>query len=141
MGKAIYCDPRIRNVHHGEPSTLASFFRKQRWRGKGGWESWAQSGYPLRELKSLLFPAWVVAGSIAAAAMTAVALLSPGLQHVNRPLVVAMIWLIWVLPTLGVAAHVCVAARQPRKLLTLFVLYIAFGFARVSSWFARSPRP
>jgi GT2 family glycosyltransferase len=52
----IVSDPKVANIHHGEPATLWQFCRKEFWRGSSGIRAFIAHGMPLHELPSLIYP-------------------------------------------------------------------------------------
>jgi len=134
-GYDVVMDPRIRNTHHGEPDKLSEFFRKQVWRGANGWSAWRKHGCPVSELKSLLFPIWVVLGSILCISATIALGMGWGLGSVRvSPYGLSLtLFLMWLSPVLSMAAQVVIATKKLGVFIPLVVLYLVFGFARFLS--------
>lgn len=127
QGKLIFCDPAIRSIHHGEPATVTAFFQKQVWRGNGGWNSWMHHGFPMRELRSLLYPLWVGAGFFLLLAVLGIMIVSSS----NFVFFVGIFGLTaWLAPALTMALRRVWESRRVDALVPLFVLYMMFGVAR-----------
>ncbi|MBM3965832.1 MAG: glycosyltransferase [Planctomycetes bacterium] len=130
LGLSVVSDPSIVNIHHGEPRTVSEFFKKQLWRGSSGWNAWKKHGYPIAELKSLVFPAWVVLGFIGCVAYLVSGLFRP-LQF--EPWTALSGFALWSGPMVGMASNVALSKRSIGVIPPLFVLYCAFGVARICS--------
>jgi len=126
----IASDPGIRNVHHGEPQTLVEFFRKEYWRGSSGVRAFVKQGFPLRELPSLLFPAYFV---VAVAALL-VALIAAW-QISWGPAMVAAAAIM--LPGLALAMVTSWRNKNAVAVLPLSLLYTTYGLARAAALFKR----
>jgi glycosyltransferase involved in cell wall biosynthesis len=128
LGKIIFCDPSIRSIHHGEPSTVKEFFQKQVWRGNGGWNSWVHQGFPMRELRSLLYPLWVGGGFCLLLAMLGIMIYSP--SHFLYVAGMTGLLVVWLMPPMGMAMLRAVESRRLDAFVPLFVLYMVYGVAR-----------
>jgi glycosyltransferase involved in cell wall biosynthesis len=127
---AIISEASIRNIHHGEPRTLAEFFRKEYWRGSSGIRAFVKQGFPLRELPSLLFPAYY---AVSVAALLVTLLAAWRISLTPAMLVLAAIWL----PGLMLAVLTSWRSKSARALLPLSLLYITYGLARAAALFKR----
>lgn len=127
---AIASDPGVRNVHHGEPRTLVEFFRKEYWRGSSGVRAFIKQGFPLRELPSLLFPAYY--GAAATALIVSVLLAWRGSWW---PAIVAALAIM--LPGLALALVTSWRNGSVRAVLPLSLLYVTYGLARAAALFKR----
>jgi GT2 family glycosyltransferase len=135
LGLEVVLDPRIRNIHHGEPDSLSQFFRKQVWRGADGWTAWRRHGYPLSELKSLLFPLWTVVGGVAVG-LNLVGFWSVWGWGQNLPdpiLLRGLLVFLWIFPMLAQSLQVVISTRNLKTLFPLITLYLVFGLARFFS--------
>ena len=61
-GWRIVADERIVSFHHGDPTTLASLFRAERWRARDNFRVSFRGPLSLRSLPSLLIPPLLLAG-------------------------------------------------------------------------------
>jgi glycosyltransferase involved in cell wall biosynthesis len=130
-GGRIVADMRVANIHHGEPKTLAHFFRKELWRGSSGLRAFFAHGMPLHELPSLAFPiyhgvglALVIAAGVAAA------------------LGQSWLWLaaavcFTILPALLLGLKTSLQVKRPTAIVPLAVLYFTYGLARLAALFKR----
>jgi cellulose synthase/poly-beta-1,6-N-acetylglucosamine synthase-like glycosyltransferase len=135
LGLKVVLDPRIRNIHHGEPDSLSEFFWKQVWRGAGGWRAWRRHGYPLAELKSLLFPLWIVVVGVAVG-LNLVGFWSVwgwGGNFSNSVLLRGLLVFVWIFPMLAQSSQVVISTRNVKLLFPLITLYFVFGLARFFS--------
>jgi hypothetical protein len=71
-GYRILQDPRLRNVHLGDPSTLTALFRGELWRGGDNLRASLRGPLSLRELPSVILPV----ADLGFLALSAVALIS-----------------------------------------------------------------
>ncbi len=146
-GGEVLLEPRIRNIHHGEPATLGAFLRKECWRGSSGVRAFLAHGMPRHEWPSLAFPLWhllAAIGLIAGLAAWAVG------QSWWWPAVAAVPL---VLPSLLLAMHTAsyqvrldAAADDPAhrpstwellgRVPRLMILYLTYALARVLSLFS-----
>lgn len=130
-GGRIVADMRVANIHHGEPRTLAHFFRKELWRGSSGLRAFFAHGMPLHELPSLAFPVYHGAGlALVIAAGVALALGASWLWLAS-----AVGFLL--LPALLLAIKTGVQVRRPSAIPPLAVLYFTYGLARLAALFKR----
>jgi GT2 family glycosyltransferase len=135
LGLEVILDPRIRNIHRGEPDSLSEFFWKQVWRGAGGWRAWRRHGYPLTELKSLLFPLWIVVGGVAVG-LNLVGFWSIwgwGQNFPNPVLLRGLLVFVWIFPMLAQSSQVVISTKNVKLLFPLITLYTVFGLARFFS--------
>lgn len=129
QGGTILGDPAIRNIHHGEPSTLWQFCRKEYWRGSSGVKAFFLQGCPLRELPSLLFPAYHLAALAAFVAAIVFGLLGGSLLWIPVALALLMT------PALLLAIHTGWRCRRIDAILPLAVLYLSYGLTRAAALF------
>jgi glycosyltransferase involved in cell wall biosynthesis len=125
----ILSDPAIRNIHHGEPKTLWQFFRKEYWRGSSGVRAFVRQGFPVRELPSLLYPAYYL--------LTAIGLilaLGYAIRYGSATVILSALFLL-VAPALLLAVNTCWRRRDSKALLPLAVLYLTYGLARAAALF------
>jgi glycosyltransferase involved in cell wall biosynthesis len=130
-GGRIVADMRVANIHHGEPPTLAHFFRKELWRGSSGLRAFFAHGMPLHELPSLAFPIYHGVGLVLVfAACVAVTLGGSWLWPV------AAVGFV-VLPAVLLALKTSIQVKRPTAILPLAVLYFTYGLARLVALFKR----
>ncbi|MFZ4083766.1 MAG: glycosyltransferase [Pirellula sp.] len=134
-GLHVVLDPRILNTHHGEPDSLLQFFRKQVWRGADGWTAWRRHGYPLVELKSLLFPLWVVVVGILVGLNLGGfwSIWGRGQNFFNPIFLRGLLVFVWVFPMLAQSSQVVISTKNVKLFFPLITLYIVFGIARFFS--------
>jgi GT2 family glycosyltransferase len=138
LGLGVILDPRIRNIHHGEPDSLIDFYRKQVWRGGHGWRAWCKHGYPLAELKSLVFPLWTVLGGL----VILLLLLSRWFDFIGFSFqLILVLFVLWMLPSGLQSAKAAVANRTLKYFFPRILLYFVYGFARFMSLFGGSIAP
>jgi GT2 family glycosyltransferase len=138
LGLGVILDPRICNIHHGEPDSLIEFYKKQVWRGGHGWRAWCKHGYPVTELKSLVFPLWTVLGGL----VVLLALLSSWLGCTGfTDLLILVLFGLWLLPSGLQSLKVAIANGTWGYLFPRMLLYMVFGFARFVSLFGGSKAP
>jgi glycosyltransferase involved in cell wall biosynthesis len=127
----IVCDPAVVNVHHGEPRTLWQFFRKELWRGSSGLRAFFTQGMPLRDLPSLLYPAYYLVATLA----LVVAIGSIPFGPRVLPLAAAIAALL--LPATVLALKTSFQVHSLAAVLPLVVLYLVYGLARAAALFKR----
>lgn len=128
-GGRIVSDMRLANIHHGEPRTLAHFFRKELWRGSSGIRAFFAHGMPLHELPSLAFPVYHLAGLLAVAAAVVGTLFG-----------FSWIWLfaaiaVLLLPSMLLGLKTSIQTGRPLSAFPLAVLYFTYGLARAAALF------
>ncbi len=57
---SIVTDSSIVAMHHGEPSTVRQFFRKEMWRGKSNFSGMIEAKLTWSEIPSLLAPLFII---------------------------------------------------------------------------------
>ena len=129
LGK-IVSDMCVANVHYGEPDTLSQFFWKEYWRGSSGVRAFISQGFPLRDLPSLVWPAYHLILFLAAL----IALI--GLAWWSATWLCLAIGL-WIMPSLLLAGKTSVTLREGSALPSLWVLYFVFGLSRALALFKR----
>jgi glycosyltransferase involved in cell wall biosynthesis len=128
-GGRIVSDMRLANIHHGEPRTLAHFFRKELWRGSSGIRAFFAHGMPPHELPSLAFPVYHLVGLLAVAA--AVVGLLFGISWIWLAIAIAAL----LLPSILLGVKTSFQAGRPLSALPLAVLYFTYGLARAAALF------
>ena len=127
LGGMVIPDPALRAYHHGNPRSVAEFFRREVWHGIGD-----ASATPLRRISGV--------GAVARALFTAVVVSVPAavLLRSALPLLVPVVALLAV----SLAASVRRSKRAPIDIPVLTALYVVYFSARcVSYWHVllRSP--
>jgi glycosyltransferase involved in cell wall biosynthesis len=56
LGHRIFCDPALRNVHYGDPSSLSSLFFGELWRGRDNLRVTLRGPWTVRSLPSIVIP-------------------------------------------------------------------------------------
>ena len=128
-GGRIVSDPKIANIHHGEPATLGQFCRKEFWRGSSGLRAFFAHGMPLHELPSLVYPLYHLVALLAVVA--AVAALAAGVSWLW--LAAAMILL--TLPAVLMGIKTALQVGRPLATPALAALYFAYGLVRAAALF------
>ncbi len=128
-GGRIVSDMRLANIHHGEPKTLAHFFRKELWRGSSGIRAFFAHGMPLHELPSLAFPVYHLVGLLAVTAAVVGLLL--GTSWIWLAIAIAAL----LLPAALLGLKTSFQAGRPLSALPLAVLYFTYGLARAVALF------
>jgi glycosyltransferase involved in cell wall biosynthesis len=123
----IISAPQIRSVHLGEASSLAHFFRKERWRGKGNLKGVFSHGLKLSELPSLLLPIYYLLGTM----FFIVAVFYLIGTKKWWPLGIAS--LILSLPPIFLAMRTCLKNKNFVYFPHLVLLYFTYAFARMLS--------
>jgi glycosyltransferase involved in cell wall biosynthesis len=134
QGKRIVCDHSIRSVHHGEPKTIRQFLRKEYWRGSSGIRAWVSQGFPLRDLPSLVWPAWHLLLGIAFLSSLLLLLIHPGHFRFYASLVTGFLWLA---PSGLLAARTSSRTGRWGSVVSLWSLYFCYGMARAAALFKR----
>jgi glycosyltransferase involved in cell wall biosynthesis len=130
-GGRIVADMRVANIHHGEPRTLAHFFRKELWRGSSGLRAFFAHGMPLHELPSLAFPVYHGVGLVLVVAACVAAAL--GYSWLWPAAAVGLV----ALPAVLLALKTGIQVRRPTAIVPLAVLYFTYGLARLVALFKR----
>jgi GT2 family glycosyltransferase len=63
-GWRLVADERLLSIHHGDPATLATLFRAERWRGRDNLRITLRHGMTARDLPSVLTPVIIAAGAL-----------------------------------------------------------------------------
>ena len=129
LGKrgVILCNPAMEAIHWGEARDLATFWKKEVWRGLGNMAGVKSHGWRRDEVPSLLYPLYMIVCSASAVVSWLI------------------LWLLgqwWWIPlslgAMGLPAAVLSmrTARQANKYIavpSLFLLYLTYGLARAYS--------
>lgn len=122
-------DVAVANVHHGEPVSLAHFFRKEFWRGTNNLRGFIAHRFPWHELPSIVYPVYHLLGLAAVGAGAAIACSRREVRWVVAPaLAVAA-------PSLLLALRTAWRTRSPRSIPGLAALYFTYGVARAAALF------
>jgi glycosyltransferase involved in cell wall biosynthesis len=127
LGK-IVSDLRVANIHHGEPISLNHFFWKEYWRGSSGVRAFIAQGMPLRDLPSLVWPAYHLMLSIVWIGL----LIGSAWWPVSWAVIA---WGFLVLPSLLLALKTSLLIREYQWMLALWVLYFVYGLSRALALF------
>ena len=127
----IVSDMRTANIHHGEPSTLRQFFRKEYWRGSSGISGFIAHGMPLHEVPSLIWPLYHLIALIGLLIAAGYGLLQASFLY---PLVALCVLLF---PSLALAVKTCIQVRRLSAVPALAVLYFVYGLSRAAALFKR----
>lgn len=116
--------PALRVIHHGEPHTLAAFFRQQLWHAN--WKSYVKIAHAKTAGSGANAPLFTLlySGFLLLALM---GILGTAMFH----------RLSWLLPTipllillLAPATMIAIRTQKPTAIPALFILYATYGFAR-----------
>lgn len=124
---AIVSDPSLRSIHLGEAPTLARFFRKEAWRGRGNLAGFLAHGFRPSELPSVLLPLYYLAG---AAGLIAALGYGGATGHLG-PAALAVASLL--VPSMALATMVAVQVRRLHDWPQLTVLYLTYAMARAAA--------
>jgi hypothetical protein len=135
--------PSLHAVHHGEPASLAQFFRQQRWHAnRRSYRKILSGGSGIEGLHAPVFTVLFLAASILAIACIGMAAITGSIAPIAGlvPLLVL---------TGAPAVVIALRAGEPLQAIPLFVLYLAYGLARTldlvglarkgKTWRARPP--
>ena len=123
----ILCNPTMKAIHWGEAKDLATFWRKEVWRGIGNVRGMCSHGFRLDELPSIGYPLFVLF-------VVFVCGFGIGIDLWNGRLLVSPASLAFlVLPALVLAVNTARRAHRPTLVPSLFVLYLTYGLARAFS--------
>ena len=131
-GGRILLDPRIRNIHHGEPKTLQDFVKKEFWRGSSGLKAWVSHGLPVRELPSFIWPIWHLIIGLMLAIVCLYSLFRP---NAFAAYLSGALLFLWVIPSLLLSAKTCSGESKMRFFPQLALLYFMYGLARAAALF------
>jgi glycosyltransferase involved in cell wall biosynthesis len=127
-GVLAVCDAGLGFIHHGEPATLADFFRRTIWGAT--YERWFElirRGERNQVLRPQYLYGAVVAGELACLGLSLVA--PVGGWQLGVPLSLGALAATFGLPALRTAAK----HRAPAKLGELFVMYAAYGIGHAAA--------
>ena len=123
----ILCNPAMEAIHWGEARDLATFWRKEVWRGTGNLRGVFSHGFRWDELPSLGYPLYIL---ILAMTFWLGFLVDLGQgQFFYSPLSLGLLCL----PALLLAVKTASWARRPAAFPSLFLLYLIYGLARAYS--------
>ncbi len=137
----IVCDQNIRSIHHGEPTRIRDFYRKEVWRGSSGLKAWFSQGMPLRDLPSLVWPLWHLLGAVAFAGSILFAFWCWGWggESVGDKPEACGHWAVlytaaaWVAPSMLLAIKVACQEKRLASIPQLAILYFIYGLARAAA--------
>jgi hypothetical protein len=130
----ILSDPALRSIHLGEAPTLARFFRKERWRGRGNLAGLFAHRLRLAELPSVALPLYYLAGMLALP-----------LTLLLCTLVGGPAWLLaagaalLALPAMSLALAVAIQVGRLRAWPALALVYFVYGLARAVALLPAAP--
>ena len=128
----IVNEPRLRSVHLGEASTLARFFRKEAWRGRGSVPGFLRHGFTWSEVPSLLFPAhhlvWAAVLILALGATVTGAPAGRGLLGLAALMLLA--------PSAVLGLKLALGAGEPARWPQLALVYLTYAAARAFAMIA-----
>ena len=116
--------PGMEAIHWGEAPDLATFWKKEVWRGLGNFSGLFSHGFRWDEVPSLIYPVYALAGIL-------LVLFSGILDFLSGQ--VFWIWLgggVLCLPPLILALSTAKLAKRFQALTPLFILYLVYGLAR-----------
>jgi len=125
----IVSDPRIENVHHGEPATVWRLFWKEYWRGSSGVRAFFAQRMPWAELPSLLYPTYHLLAAIGLVTTLV------GWIWTGTLLPFLIVLVMFPLPALILAAKISCQIGQFTALPGLALLYMTYGLARAGALF------
>jgi len=123
----ILWNPAMKAIHWGEARDLATFWRKEVWRGIGNLKGAFLHGFHWDELPSLSYPLYILIFLIAFWVGCFVDLRQE--QFFFSPLTLGLLCL----PALLLAISTVSLARRPAAFPSLFLLYLIYGLARAYS--------
>ncbi len=123
----ILCNPTMKAIHWGEAKDLATFWRKEVWRGIGNIRGMCSHGFRLDELPSVGYPLYVLLLVVVCGCGIGVDLWNGRLAM--SPLSLAFL----VFPAVVLAVNTARRAHCPSLVPSLFVLYLTYGLARAFS--------
>ena len=126
-------EPRLRAVHLGEARTLARFFAKEVWRGRGNLRGFLAHPFEPSELPSLLLPLYYLLGGGALMASLGYALWT------GQPLVAFLAALVVTGPAIVGALATALSAGAPGDWPRLAVLYLTYAVARAIALLSLGP--
>lgn len=132
----IMCNPTMKAIHWGEAKDLATFWKKEVWRGIGNVRGMYSHGFRLDELPSVGYPLYILLFATLVA-------LGVGFDLRNGQVLLSLPSLaLLVLPASMLAMKAAHRSQRLSYVPSLFVLYLTYGFARalaiVKSFFPRS---
>lgn len=123
----ILCNPAMKAIHWGEAKDLATFWRKEVWRGIGNVRGLYSHGFRLDELPSVGYPLYVLLLVVMCGLGIGVDLWK-GHVWMSLP---SFIFLVF--PAVVLALNTARRAHRPSLVPSLFVLYLIYGLARACS--------
>jgi len=123
----ILWNPAMKAIHWGEARDLATFWRKEAWRGTGNLCGVFSHGFCWAELPSLAYPLYTLT-LVVAFLLGCFADFGQG-QLLYSPLSLGLLCLPALLLAIGTAS----LARRPAAFPSLFLLYLIYGLARAYS--------
>jgi glycosyltransferase involved in cell wall biosynthesis len=124
---AIVSDPSLRSIHLGEAPTLARFFRKEAWRGRGNLAGFLAHGFHRSELPSVLLPLYYLAGAAGLIAAFGYGAATGHLWPVALGVTLLLV------PSMALATMVAIQARRLHDWPQLTVLYLTYAMARAAA--------
>jgi len=134
---ALIADDRIVAVHHGEAASIRQFFRKELWRGRGNLSGVKSHGILLNEVPSVVFPYVYGILTVLVVVCSMTALLTGNALFREG---VALVFLAWQAPLLGLALRKSGVYPSPAQALQLYLLLNVYFLARGCSGFQRTSR-
>jgi GT2 family glycosyltransferase len=130
----ILCNLEMDAIHWGEARDLRTFWRKESWRSVSNLRGVLSHGLRWDEVPSLGYPLYVLCGVILTVLSAFV-----DLWH-GRLSLFPMSLIILLTPALLLALNTARLAKRPAAILSLFLLYALYGFARAYALLKSSPR-
>jgi glycosyltransferase involved in cell wall biosynthesis len=132
----IMCNPTMKAIHWGEAKDLATFWKKEVWRGIGNVRGMYSHGFRLDELPSVGYPLYILLFATLFGVGVGVDLWN-GQVLISLPSLALL-----VLPAIMLAIKAAHRSQRLSSVPALFVLYLTYGFARalaiLKSFFPRS---
>lgn len=123
----IMCYPTMKAIHWGEAKDLATFWRKEVWRGIGNVRGIYSHGFRVDELPSVGYPLYVLLFVVAS-------VVGIGFDMWNGHVSVSVPSLAFlVLPAIVLALNTARRSHRLSFVPSLFALYLTYGFARAVS--------
>lgn len=126
IGKIVLC-PGMAAIHWGEAPNLSTFWRKEVWRGLGSFKGVLSHGLRVDELPSLGYPLFILSLLLALALGTVI----DGFR--GQLFLAPLAAFILVVPAVLLSLNTARITKCPNAVVSLFTLYLIYGFARAFS--------
>jgi glycosyltransferase involved in cell wall biosynthesis len=136
-GWRVVADERLKSVHLGDPATLSTLFRAERWRGRDNLRVSLRGPFSVRQLPSMLIP---VVDLTCGAAGLAGLLLWPFIGSRSFSLFVAGSIVVGGLAAIRTVRIVSgVVPRSPSAIVQAYLVAVTYDSARAAALITRSP--